>query len=76
MIAIQIVDFFILKADRGDKAFSGRNLIIWFVGFVLYRMLMSVDIIVGNTLPDMLLTMALCMVVDRVAGRRRRLDQA
>lgn len=43
-----------------------RNLIIWVIGFVLYRLLMNVDIIVGNTLPDMLITMLLCIVTELV----------
>jgi len=66
MIAIQIADFFILKQNREADSFSIRNLIIWFAGFVIYRLLMHVDIIVGNTLPDMLITIALCIAIDKV----------
>jgi len=65
MIAIQIADFFILKQNREDSAFSVRNLIIWLVGFVIYRLLMHADIIVGSTLPDMIITIGICMVVGR-----------
>ena len=71
MIAIQIADFFILKQNTGTSAFNIRNLMIWFVGFVVYRLLMRVDIIVGNTLPDMLITIALCVAVSKM----RRKDQ-
>ena len=71
MIAIQIADFFILKQNTETSAFSIRNLMIWFVGFVVYRLLMRVDIIVGNTLPDMLITIALCVAVSKM----RRKDQ-
>jgi len=71
MIAIQIADFFILKQNKEPSAFSIQNLIIWFVGFVIYRLLMRVDIIVGNTLPDMLITIALCVAVSKM----RRKDQ-
>ena len=66
MIAIQIADFFILKEDRSDKAVSIVNLLVWVVGFVVYRLLMQVDIIVGNTLPDMLITLILCVVVNLI----------
>ena len=69
MIAIQIADFFILKQNTETSAFNIRNLIIWFVGFVIYRCLMRVNIIVGNTLPDMLITIAICVAVK---GRRER----
>jgi len=71
MIAIQIADFFILKQNTGTSAFNIRNLMIWFVGFVVYRLLMRVDIIVGNTLPDMLITIVLCVAVSKM----RRKDQ-
>ena len=66
MIAIQIADFFILKRNQEAKPFSITNLIIWLVGFVAYRLLMRVDILVGNTLPDMLITIALCVVVGKI----------
>ena len=65
MIAIQIADFYILKQNKEDHAFNMRNLIIWFVGFVIYRLLMNMDIIVGNTLPDMVITVCICIAVSR-----------
>ena len=72
MIAIQIADFFILKQNRETSAFNVGNLMIWFVGFVVYRLLMRVDIIVGNTLPDMLITVALCIVVGKMRRTARK----
>lgn len=66
MIAIQIADYFLLRRDHSEKAVNLSNLIIWVVGFIAYRWLMNVDIIVGNTLPDMLLTVVLCAAVDKV----------
>ena len=53
MIAIQIADYFILKADKSSKKVDMINAVIWVIGFVLYRYLMTVDIPVGNTLPDL-----------------------
>ena len=72
MIAIQIADFFILKQNKETSAFDVCNLIIWFVGFVIYRLLMRVDIIVGNTLPDMLITIALCVAVSKMRRKGRK----
>lgn len=63
MIAIQIADFFILKKEHSEKGVDIWNMAIWVVGFVLYRVLMRVDIVIGNTLPDMLLTVLICVVV-------------
>ena len=72
MSAVQIATFFILKTDTSDKAADAVNLAVWLAGFVLYRLLMRVDIVVGNTLPDMLLTMALCVIVNKLMGKARK----
>ena len=71
MIAILIADFFLLKSDRSQKGADLLNLAVWLVGFVVYRLLMRVDIIVGNTLPDMAVTILLCLAARRVADGRR-----
>ena len=65
MIAIQIADFFIIKRDRTEKAYDLRNIIIWVIGFVIYRILMWFDIIIGNTLPDMAITIFVCILVNK-----------
>ena len=72
MIAIQIADFFILKQDRAGSAFSARNLMIWLAGFVIYRLLMRVDIIVGNTLPDMIITILICLVAAGIGKNSKK----
>lgn len=72
MIAIQIADFFILKQNKESYAFCIKNLIIWLFGFVIYRMLMNVDMIVGNTLPDMIITIILCIAVSRLENLKKR----
>ena len=68
MIAIQIADFFILKQNREVCRVSIRNMIIWVIGFVVYRLLMRVDLPVGNTLPDMIFTILLCVLAEQVKG--------
>lgn len=72
MIAIQIADFFILKQNRETSAFSIQNLIIWLIGFVIYRLLMHVDIVVGNTLPDMLITIVICVAVNKIRSKVKK----
>ena len=72
MIAIQIADFFILKQNKETSAFSIQNLIIWLIGFVIYRMLMHVDIVVGNTLPDMLITIVICVAVSKIRSKIKK----
>ena len=70
MIAVQLADNFILKRSSFELSFDWVNLSVWLVGFVLYRVLMTVDIVVGNTLPDMVITMILCVIVRKLAGKR------
>ncbi len=62
MIAIQIADFFILHRDKRQERFDWKNLIIWVAGFILYRVLMQIDLPVGNTLPDMVITILICVL--------------
>ncbi len=69
MIAVQLADFFVVKNDSSNKSFNIQNLVIWFIGFIVYRMLMKVDIIVGNTLPDMVITFLLVIAVNKIKSR-------
>ncbi|WP_295359955.1 putative hydroxymethylpyrimidine transporter CytX [uncultured Pseudoramibacter sp.] len=65
MIAVQIADYFILKkADSADRDWNVRNLVVWVIGFVLYRLLMQVDLPVGSTLPDMAITMVILLIAS------------
>lgn len=69
MIAIQIADFFLLRLDRSAETVNVRNLVIWAIGFALYRVLMNVDLPVGSTLPDMVITAAICLLAHRFHTR-------
>lgn len=66
MIAIQIADVFLLHRSSGNRSADARNLVIWAVGFAAYRVLMGVDTPVGSTLPDMTLTVILCVAAEKL----------
>ena len=70
MIAIQIADFFIMKNDYSKSSVSIRNIIIWCIGFILYRLLMKTDIICGSTLPDMAITIFICIIVNAISRKK------
>ena len=72
MIAIQIADFFLLKRDKSSLAVHIPNLIIWVIGFVVYRILMNVDMPVGNTLPDMVITIVLCLIAGKLIPEKNQ----
>lgn len=69
MIAVQIADFFLLHRDTSSKAVDLRNLLIWVVGFIAYRLLMQVDLPLGSTFPVMILTALLCVIVHAVSKK-------
>ena len=75
MIAIQIADYFLLKQEQSAQAADVLNLVVWFLGFILYRMLMKVDIPVGNTLPDMVCTIVLCVAANKLFRRNGHLAE-
>ena len=50
--------------------YGANTLILWVIGFVLYRMLMKVDLPVGNTLPDMVITMVLCLIWGKISKKK------
>ena len=72
MVAIQIADFYILKQNSEQSKVNIQNLIIWFIGFVIYRILMKTDIVVGSALPDMLITILICLGVNKIKGKFRK----
>jgi purine-cytosine permease-like protein len=71
MIAVQIADYFILKEDDSERMIDWKNMVVWLLGFLLYRMLMRIDTPVGNTLPDMLLTIVLSLIVNSFARLKK-----
>lgn len=66
MIAILLADFFVLKSDSSEKKLDFVRIIIWLLGFILYRFLMRFDLITGNTVPDMFVTFIITIIVGKI----------
>ena len=66
MIAVQITDYFILKRRHDNKTVSIGNLIVWFIGFLLYQLFMRFDLPIGSTIADIAVTMALTAIVGKI----------
>lgn len=64
MIAIQLADFFVLKTDSSEKKIDISRIVVWAIGFALYRILLKTDFILGNTFPDMIITFLLTITVS------------
>ena len=69
MIAVQLTTYFMLRKDSFAAAFDWPNLLVWAVGFAVYRLMMHVDLPTGYTLPSVLSTMVLCYVVNKLVPR-------
>ncbi len=66
MIAILLCDFFLLKKDASERSLSWENAILWLLGFLLYRGLMRLDLVVGSTVPCIAILIALRILVSKV----------
>ncbi|MDR5587775.1 MULTISPECIES: putative hydroxymethylpyrimidine transporter CytX [Clostridium] len=74
MIAIVITDYFILKNRELNSKLNVLNLIIWIIGFIIYRMFMQINIVVGNTLPVMIIISFICIVVNILKEKLHRFN--
>ena len=70
MIAVQIASYFILCEDAAGRSVHAVNLAVWFVGFLCYRYLMTLDTPVGSTLPTMTITLVLALLTHRIFERK------
>lgn len=71
MISIQIADFFVLKNDSSAKSIDLQKAVIWILGFALYRISLSWNFILGNTLPVMLIIFAVTVAAQKILGKKK-----
>lgn len=68
MIAVLITDFFILKKNHTEESFDVPNLILWAAGFIIYRVFLTADTVLGSTLPVMIAISLLSILIN--GGKR------
>ncbi len=66
MIAILVVDYFIIKNNCSNAKFNTTNLIIWLIGFLIYRIFMKIDMPLGSTVPAMIITALISFITNKV----------
>ena len=66
MTAILLADFFILKRDHTAESVNWLNIVLWVLGVILYRYLLSVDTPVGITVPVVVIIMILGTIIHKV----------
>lgn len=68
MIAVQIADFF-FKAESTKSDFR-INIASWIVGFIIYRILLKVDIVLGASIVSVILTIIVTIILRKVFQKR------
>lgn len=66
MIAVQISDYFILKKESVKESIHTKNLLIWLLGFIIYRVLLRMDLPLGSTISCILLVIIIKVIVEKI----------
>jgi Purine-cytosine permease and related proteins len=74
MTAILLTDYFIVHRDSTNKAYSVENLILWSLGFILYRLFMNVDTPLGCTAPVMVIIALARIIINKILGVRKNAE--
>ena len=67
LFAILFVDYFLLHKKDINPSYSHsiRNIILWVIGFIVYRLLMPYNSIIGITLPVMVAIGVICFIINK-----------
>ncbi len=67
LFAILFVDYFLFHKTDINPSHSHivKNMILWVIGFIVYRLLMSYNFIIGITLPVMGMMSAVCFTINK-----------
>lgn len=64
MTAILLTDYFILKRTEVKQTLNITNIILWIIGFFIYRVFLSIDTVIGSTVPVMVIISLLCILMN------------
>lgn len=65
MIAILFTQYFLLKQDASGRKFYLPNLVLWLLGFILYRNVLTYETLLGTTFPVMITIACLTYIVGK-----------
>lgn len=72
MIAVQIADFFI-KKDKSSLD-TKINIVSWVIGFIIYRVLLKLDIVIGASVASVILTILVSLILRNIFTKSRLSD--
>jgi len=73
MIAIMITDHFVLKQKHDGDVLCIKNIVLWSMGFIIYRIFMQIDLPCGNTLPAIILISICCIIAECCIRKIKRI---
>ena len=72
LFAVLIVDYFVLHITdiQEGNLLNVRNIVLWALGFLFYRLLMRYNCPLGTSLPTMLFVAVLCILAHKVLVKK------
>lgn len=71
MTAIMLADYFFIHENHQKERVSVLKLLIWAIGFGLYRYLLNADTPLGVTFPVIVAVMVMDVVVSKIVGQSK-----
>lgn len=69
MAIIMITDYFINKNTIYDKTQSKINIVLWIIGVIIYRYFLTIDTVLGSTIPVVIIVMIICIFIGSLRRR-------
>lgn len=69
MTAILLADYYFLHHDHRLETVNWLNLIIWLIGFVIYRFFITFDTPVGVTFPVVVIVMIISVIIHKIVNK-------
>jgi putative hydroxymethylpyrimidine transporter CytX len=74
MAAIQITDYFLFKKDVQKDQINYSNIIIFIIGFILYRLFLTSDFFLGISIPTIIITSLLVIIYNTLLKKGLKND--
>jgi putative hydroxymethylpyrimidine transporter CytX len=72
MTAILLTDYFLLGKRVFQKGIVMNRMVLWAIGFLLYRYFLTIDLPLGSTAPDMMAVIILGLIWHAVRGEKEK----
>jgi len=64
MATVHNMDMLVLRAQPAGAVRFRRNLVLWLLGFLVYRVFLRLDLPIGSTIPDVIITALICALAS------------